>query len=144
MKGVSEIIAIILILMIVIALAALAYTWFSGTFSSLTGTASTSVSQTTGAMASSFKIEAAKNMSATNNSVTIRNTGTTAIDLTKMSAYMSETYSTVNAGAIGILTAGNTATLYVTLPVSVTLACSSTIMKLTSGTGFTDTKAVSC
>lgn len=30
MKGISEVIAIILILMIVIALSALAYTWFSG------------------------------------------------------------------------------------------------------------------
>ena len=35
MKGVSEIIAIILILMIVIALAALAYTWFSGIYKAL-------------------------------------------------------------------------------------------------------------
>jgi flagellin-like protein len=36
MKGVNEIIAIILILMIVIALAALAYIWFSGIFRQLT------------------------------------------------------------------------------------------------------------
>lgn len=36
MKGLNEIIAIILILMIVIALACLAYTWFTGIFKMLT------------------------------------------------------------------------------------------------------------
>ena len=140
MKGVSEIIAIVLILMIVIALAALAYTWFSGTFSQLTGTASTSITQTTGAIASSFKIEAAKNVSATNVSTTIRNTGTQAIDLTKMSAYVNETFSTINNGATGSLAVGGTATMYVTVT---GFACNN-VLKLTSSSGFSDSKTISC
>ena len=60
MKGVSEVIAIILILMIVIALAALAYTWFSGIFASLTGTAGVAVTTTTQTMVTTFEIEQAK------------------------------------------------------------------------------------
>ena len=59
MKGVSAVIAIILILMIVVALAALAYTWFTGIFASMTQTAGTAVTSTTGAMATQFRLESA-------------------------------------------------------------------------------------
>ena len=87
MKGVSEIIAIVLILMIVIALAALAWTWFSGTLSTMLGTAGSSVSQTTNAMATQFAIETAV-WNSKNVTVSIINTGTQTIDLSKLQAYI--------------------------------------------------------
>ena len=107
MKGVSEIIAIIMILMIVVALSALAYTWFSGVFSSLTGGAQTSVETTTGAMGVNFRIETAKNITGLNSTcclpgppgcpgcaynvtVTIRNLGQTPISVSQMAAYIND------------------------------------------------------
>jgi len=81
MKGVSEVIAIILILMIVIALSALAYTWFSGIFASMTQSAGTAVTTTTNEMAMQFRIESAKWVAAsTCTEITIRNTGTQNIN----------------------------------------------------------------
>ena len=81
MKGVSDIIAEILILMIVTALAALAWTWFSGIFSTLTATAETSVTQTVTGMAQNFVIENAWCDVATPElQFTIRNTGTNPLD----------------------------------------------------------------
>ncbi len=93
MKGVSEIIAIILILMIVVALAALAYTWFSGIFSSLTATTSNATTSTASAMTTNFRIETAKNVTVAtccNYSVTLRCLGTTPLDLSKISAYVND------------------------------------------------------
>jgi len=102
MKGVSEIIAIILILMIVVALSALAYTWFSGIFTSLTTTTSNATTTTASAMSTNFRIEMAKNITGLatccNISVVIRCLGTTPIDLTKISAYVNDVPATVPTG----------------------------------------------
>jgi flagellin-like protein len=103
MKGVSEIIAIILILMIVVALAALAYTWFSGIFSSLTTTTSNATTTTASAMSTNFRIETAKNMSSLaaccNVTVTLRCLGTTILDVTKMSAYINDVPAIITVGS---------------------------------------------
>lgn len=93
MKGVSEIIAIILILMIVIALAALAYTWFSGMFSTMTGSASSAVTSTTGEMATQFTIDSAKYVASGGyTDVTIRNTGTQNINASAGAGYQVSFY----------------------------------------------------
>ena len=119
--------------MIVIALAALAYTWFSGTFSSLTGTASTSVSQTTGAMTTNFEIESAKNTSATTVSVTVRNVGAQTIDLSLLRAYVSELpYATTASGTLATSVVQNFNVNNVPNP------CGQ-ILKLTVGGGYTQT-----
>ena len=98
MKGVSAVIAIILILMIVVALAALAYTWFTGIFSSLTESTGSAVESTTGAMATSFVIEAA-NCEADGCGagvdcvhVTVRNTGTQNITATSLASYVDDSF----------------------------------------------------
>jgi flagellin-like protein len=114
MKGVSAIIAIILILMIVIALAALAYTWFTGIFSSLTGTAETSVESTTTAMGTNFRIENAKNTSATNVTVNVRNVGTSTINVSKMTAYVNDEKKNIEDISDSSLTYGETAIFNVT------------------------------
>jgi flagellin-like protein len=93
MKGVSEVIAIILILMIVIALAALAYTWFSGIFTQLTGTAGQTITSTTATMGTQFVLEsAACNANpcilGSTLSFTIRNTGQPTFDATRTTFYI--------------------------------------------------------
>lgn len=96
MKGVSEVIAIILILMIVIALAALAYTWFSGIFTQLTGSAGQTIVSTTTTMGTQFSLEAAAcAVGATPAcdvgdviSMSLRNTGQPVFDATKTSFYI--------------------------------------------------------
>jgi len=139
MKGVSEVIAIILILMIVIALAALAYTFFSDTMGQITGQASTSVGQTSDAMATSFMIEAARNTSTTVNA-TIRNTGSQSIDLSKLTVYVNDAYVTVTSGnTTGTLVSGATANL----GMSVSGYTCNSILKVTGTTGFTQSKVIS-
>ena len=93
MKGVSEVIAIILILMIVIALSALAYTWFSGIFASMTASAGTAVTTTTQAMQTQFNLESAGNTSTNAIRFIIRNTGTQPFNCsdTKISVYIDGT-----------------------------------------------------
>ena len=89
MKGVSDVIAEILILMIVTALAALAWTWFSGIFSNLASTAETSVTQTVTGMAQNFVLENAWcEVTTPELQFTIRNTGTNPIDDDIVAAYV--------------------------------------------------------
>lgn len=89
MKGVSEIIAIIMILMIVIALSALAYTWFSGIFSELISVAGTSLTRSSKSMATQFTIESATyNASAGTVYVSVRNTGTQGFNATRSLFYV--------------------------------------------------------
>lgn len=89
MKGVTEIIAIILILMITIALAALAYTWFSGIFSDVMDAAASLLSRSSKNMATQFKLENA-NYVASDNIIyaSIRNTGNQNFDASKTLFYI--------------------------------------------------------
>jgi len=113
MKGVSAIIAIILILMIVVALAALAYTWFTGIFASLTGGAETAVETTTTAMGVNFRIESAKNVTSDDVTVNIRNVGTSAINVSKMTAYVNDEKEEITDISDPSLVYGETATFFV-------------------------------
>ncbi len=83
MRGVSEVIAIILILMITISLAGLAYMFMSMTMSDTTATASSTVSSTTKAMLKSFKID-----SVHDNTIYLRNTGT--LEIRDLSVYVND------------------------------------------------------
>jgi len=74
MEGISDVIAVVMILMITVALASLGYIFFTGTFSSITNITQQSVNQTTTGLLQSFKVE-----SASGNIVYIRNTGTGSI-----------------------------------------------------------------
>jgi flagellin-like protein len=95
MRGVSEVIAIILILMITISLAGLAYMFMSTTMSDTTTAASSTVSSTTNTMLKSFRVE-----SIHDNTVYIRNTGTA--DLYNVSVYVNDTpVGFFGSGSIG-------------------------------------------
>jgi hypothetical protein len=93
-------------------------------------------------MATQFKIEAAKNTSATSVSTTIRNIGTQTISLAQIAAYLSGSPIVIAAGNTGTLAVGSTQTLTLTVPASPAV-CGLTLT-LTIGTGLTDSKAVSC
>ena len=162
MKGVSEIIAIILILMIVIALAALAYTWFSGIFSSLTATAGTSVTQSTNAMATQFKIENAKWVAASSyTDVTIRNTGTQAINssVALIAFFIDGTVNPIASfnggtpvtcvgcsgvcpGANCMIQPGSVAEYRPTT--ALTYGCGTSVIKVTATNGQSDSRTISC
>ncbi len=79
MKGVSEVIAIILILMITISLAGLAYMFMSTTMSDVTASAGSTVDTATTSMLTSFTIE-----SMSSNVLYVRNTGQTTLSSLKV------------------------------------------------------------
>ncbi len=126
MRGVSEVIAIILILMITISLAGLAYMFMSTTMSDVTSSAGSTVDTTTSSMLTSFTIE---NMDVAK--VYVRNTGQNA--LTSLSVYVNDEPATYNvttpiaAGAVG------TITIYSFIPDGATV-------KVTSLDGFSTSK----
>jgi flagellin-like protein len=138
MKGVSEVIAIILILMITISLAGLAYMFMSTTMSDVTSSAGSNVNTATSSMITSFVIDS---MDAAK--IYIRNTGQSALD--NLSVYIGGepatfniTPSSIEAGSVG------TITIYSFIPDGATV-------KVTSPSGFSTSnianicdKAIGC
>ena len=89
MKGISEIMAIILILMITISLAALAYSWFSGIFTELMDAAGSLLLRSSKTMSTQFKVDNALYISSNNIVyVSIRNTGNQNFDAFKTIFYI--------------------------------------------------------
>ena len=138
--------------MIVIALAALAYTWFSGIFASLTSTAGTAVTTTTGAMATQFVIDAAKQTTATSITFVIRNTGTQSIDLGTLNAYLSDG-TALSESASTILTSGQRSAPIPATGATTCTACTAGIcyvsgkiqtIRITIGTGLENAATVNC
>ncbi len=103
MRGVSEVIAIILILMITISLAGLSYIFMSTTMGDVTSSAGSTVDTTTSSMLTSFTIESMDVAK-----VYIRNTGQNA--LTSLSIYVDSEPAAFNVttpitpGSIGTIT----------------------------------------
>jgi flagellin-like protein len=126
MHGVSEVIAIILILMITISLAGLAYMFMSTTMADVTSSAGSTVDTTTSSMLTTFTIESMDVAK-----VYVRNTGQNA--LTSLSVYVNNEPATYNvttpiaAGAVG------TITIYSFIPDGATV-------KVTSPNGFSTSK----
>ncbi len=126
MRGVSEVIAIILILMITISLAGLAYMFMSTTMSDVTSSAGSTVDATTNSMLTSFTIESMDVAK-----VYVRNTGQNT--LTSISVYVNDEPAIYNvttpiaAGAVG------TVTIYSFIPDGATI-------KITSPNGFSTSK----
>lgn len=126
MLGVSEVIAIILILMITISLAGLAYMFMSTTMSGVTASASSTVDTTTSSMLTSFRIESINIAK-----VYIRNTGQNA--LSSLSVYVNDEPAIFNATMpIAAGTVG-TIIIYSFIPDGATV-------KVTSPSGFSVSK----
>jgi hypothetical protein len=129
--------------MIVIALAALAYTWFSGIFASLTSTAGSAVTTTTTAMATQFRIEAAKFYTGGWVNATIRNIGTQKFSNNTLGAYVSGTWSTINAvSPSGDVDTGKTVTLNISNGTAACLPSGGATLSITIGTGLTDSRTI--
>ncbi|MCD6477251.1 MAG: hypothetical protein J7K26_03805 [Candidatus Aenigmarchaeota archaeon] len=148
MKAVSAVIAVVLILMITVALAAAAYVWFSDVFGSITkgvGKAAEGVSEK---IATDFDIEVATyNSDKGQISVTIRNIGTTDIDLTKIAMYIDGEITDFNLPVdeeteekITSIRAGEVATLTTDYE-----GCTGThTIKLTTETGLDKSETLEC
>jgi len=105
MKGISDVIAVTMILMITVALASLGYIFFTGTFSSLTNITQASVNQTTTGLLSQFNIESVSGTQTYQ--IFIRNTGSSS--LSNFSVYVNDipvqsTPLTLNPGQLGYTT----------------------------------------
>jgi len=127
MRGVSEVIAIILILMITISLAGLAYMFMSTTMSDVTSAAGSTTDTTTSSMLTSFTIE---NMDAAK--IYLRNTGQT--ELSNLSVYVNSEPPAYNIKPLS-LSPGQlgTITIYSFIP-------DGAMVKVTSPNGFTTSK----
>jgi FlaG/FlaF family flagellin (archaellin) len=148
MKGVSAVIAIILILMIVVALAALAYTWFTGIFASLTQTAGTAVTSTTGAMATQFRLESAvcdNDPCNTGDTITIvvRNTGTEDFSVAGTTMYVDGiNYGLTDVSCTDPIDQGDICQY--TATTTVNHACDTSVVSVTIETGLRDSKILEC
>ncbi len=127
MRGVSEVIAIILILMITISLAGLAYMFMSTTMADVTSSAGSTVDTTTSSMLTSFKIETMDI-----SKVYVRNTGQNTI--TSLSVYVNDVPAHINMTPTSIAPGQiGTITIYDFIMEDDTI-------KITSPSGFSTTK----
>jgi len=140
MKGVSTIIAVVLILMIVVSLAALTFTWFTGIIDILTNTASNASSQATCSMAMKIEIENARYFSGDSINSTIRNTGTIDVDISKLAFYIDGVPSSFTPST-GKLSPGSIGNFNIT---NITPACQNKVIKVTHECGGEDYRTISC
>jgi FlaG/FlaF family flagellin (archaellin) len=103
MKGISTILAMILIVIIVVALIGMTYTFAVGLFSSTAQTTEQQTQQITGNMGKSVAIVAAKcNTTTRTYTFSIRNTGTSTIITSELAALADSTLLTVTFGDLTV------------------------------------------
>jgi flagellin-like protein len=142
MKGVSDIIAIILILLITVSLAALAYLWFTGILQDMLGIAGNQTQHVGDTLGTKFKIDAAVGYQTESKvGVVVRNTGTVNLDLQKLATYVNNTLYTGREGLGASLAPGEFVSFNITSVPSG--GCSSTL-KITVETGAEDTLTIVC
>ena len=112
-KGISAVIAIVLILMITIALAAMAYVWFTTVFGEISEEAGESAGDVTESMQTRFSIEAAKYTTNDTVDVSVRNTGTGTVDLTNVAVYIDDISRTVMSKSATTLDEGESSKIIV-------------------------------
>ncbi|MDD5416701.1 MAG: CARDB domain-containing protein [Candidatus Aenigmarchaeota archaeon] len=100
MKGISAVLATVLIVVITVAIIGLAYGWATGMFKMVSDTSEENVGKTTDNMMKSVQIIAAKcedTLADNTNTVTftIRSTGTKDIEAAELSAFLDEELQTV-------------------------------------------------
>lgn len=116
MKGVSTIIAVILLLMITVALISLFWVFSTGLFSSITSNVGKQTDASITKAGSEFTIINAKNTSLTQISVTIRNSGTQNLDADTLVAFVDDNATAETAS--GTVAPGSTLVFTVTTPYS--------------------------
>jgi hypothetical protein len=129
MKGVSAVVAIVLILMIGISMTGLGYVTFTTFFNQMTTSTQGAISNTLTNMLAQMKIESVTNLS--DNSKTliyIRNTG--KVDLTNFSAYDDEVMSTIDKPPGDKISSGSVGNLNMTVQVQ-----QGSVIKITTAQG---------
>lgn len=133
-KGVSAVIAVIMMLMITVALAGMAYVWFTGVFTGVTTSVGNQTEQTTAALGTKFVIETAVGSAATATVTTvIRNTGTESLDLSALGAYVADVPATCTSGCSGTLAPG-TKSSSITITAAAVNTCNKAL-RMTGGVG---------
>lgn len=115
-KGISAIIATIMLLMIAVALVGLFWSFSSGLFGSISLSAGQQANAAITRAGTELTIINAKNVSLTNINVTIRNSGTQNIDADTLIAFVDDNAASDTAS--GKLAPGNTANFMVISPFS--------------------------
>jgi FlaG/FlaF family flagellin (archaellin) len=98
MKGISTILAMILIVIIVVALIGMTYTFAVGLFSTTSNATQQQTNQVTSNMGKTVAIASVKCNAGNNYQFTLRNTGANAISGGELSAFIDGTMLTVNYG----------------------------------------------
>ena len=117
MKGISTILAMILIVIIVVALIGMTYTFAVGLFSSTTQATEQQTQQITGNMGKTISIVAAKCSTTTRTyTFSLRNTGTSTITSTELAAFadnslLTVTFADLTIGQVREFTSGALASL---------------------------------
>ncbi len=141
-KGISAVIAVIMLLMITVALAGMAYVWFTGVFSQVTTSVGNQTIQTTIALGTKFVIETAYNDSnpATQVKFVLRNTGTQNIDLSGLGVYINDVSQTLSA--TGTVSPGQKSSVLTISPTGFNCGKS---LRVTGGVGgYEAAKTISC
>ena len=110
MKGISAVIAVILILMITVALAAMAYVWFTDVFETVTEGAGSAAEGTATTIATSFSIAGATN-STSGDTIEVYVTNTGSADMTIENFVLLVNNKRIETDQSGTLTPGETVTL---------------------------------
>jgi len=126
MKGISSIIAVVLILMITVALSAMAYVWFTDVFKNISGSAGEAAGAAASQIGSGFSIVSASGLTTGTGSenayVRLTNTGTTKLLKENFNILINDTSANITSINAGELEPG----------VSIT----HTITKATAGYGY--------
>lgn len=141
MKGISAVIAVILMLLITVGLAAMAYVWFGTVFGSLTQPIGNETARIGKELGTKFTINAAKYVKLYDKvEVSITNSGSQDIDTSKMVAIIKET--SASFGPMVMLPPGYPIGFNVTNTTVMGDVCGSDL-KLSIGT-FSQSKTIAC
>ncbi|NOZ82112.1 MAG: hypothetical protein GXO63_03090 [Candidatus Micrarchaeota archaeon] len=107
MKGISTIVAIVLLLMVTVGLVAVAYMWLSNMFSMVSSQSGRTVEERIKSLGTSISIESAEyNPTSDAVELVLRNTGRENIDLSTMAAYIDDIFQDIQSGNQGTLPPG--------------------------------------
>lgn len=109
-KGISEIVAVVLLLLVTIAIIGISFSWLMSTSQSAAGQTENETNTQTSRMTASFRVE-----SVSSNMIYIRNTGTAALSAESLSVFVNNNkldasdyeMSDIESGKVGILTITN-------------------------------------
>ena len=140
MKGVSAIIAIVLLVMITISLAGLAWLWIFNLSTVLENTVTNTTRRATENMGMQARIQVARFYPIRWVNATILNTGTVDIDLSKLGIFIDDVLTINYVPNTSKIMPGGMETINIT---NTTAACNK-VLRITFPSGVDDYKTISC